>query len=478
MRISRRTLFIGAGAGALSVLLASCTPDVPPRPGPTRSPGPTVTPTPVGEVPAPTSFFRTAWAQDPFARGARSVTPAGATATDRQALAAALIERVFFAGEATSVERPGTIAGAMRSGERAASEIKDVAGDGERIAVVGAGAAGASAAARLVEAGFDVTVIEARDYAGGRLATHPDDEWPVPPQRGAWLLGADDTEVASRMALLGVGAVEIGDPVGFTRDGETDIPSADQVEKALAAVASDMSDRTIADALAEAGVDGSPELTSVLASLSAMTGIDPTTASSWFAPGMPGGSYDALVSDVAPFVESVLGDLEVTLSTVVSNVTYDDKGVSLRLASGESLTFDRVVLTVPLGVLQAGGIEFNPPLPFAHRGAISTLEMGHIESVWLRYETPFWSTNAGIWHIIGPVSPTPTPAPSPSPGEDPAPDVTIRTWINLMPATGEPILVGLVGGEVARTMADLSDDEVFTLAATSLAPFTEPAPSE
>ena len=47
-----------------------------------------------------------------------------------------------------------------------------------------------------------------------------------------------------------------------------------------------------------------------------------------------------------------------------------------------------------------------------------------------------------------------------------------------MPATGEPILVGLVGGEVARTMADLSDDEVFTLAATSLAPFTEPAPSE
>ncbi|MGO3033451.1 MAG: FAD-dependent oxidoreductase, partial [Microbacterium gubbeenense] len=121
-------------------------------------------------------------------------------------------------------------------------------------------------------------------------------------------------------------------------------------------------------------------------------------------------------------------------------------------------------------------IEFEPPLPFAHRGAISTLEMGHLESVWLRYETPFWSTDAGIWHIVGPVTPTPTP--TPSPGEDPAPDTTIRTWINLLPATGEPILVGLVGGAAARAIAELGDDDVFTLAATSLAPFTEPAPSE
>ncbi|MGO3031939.1 MAG: FAD-dependent oxidoreductase, partial [Microbacterium gubbeenense] len=119
------------------MLLASCTPDRLPSPDPTKTRQPTVTPTPVGEVPAPTSFFRTSWAEDPFARGALSVTPAGATSTERQALATALIERVFFAGEATSVERPGTIAGAMRSGERAASEIKDVAGDGERIAVVG-----------------------------------------------------------------------------------------------------------------------------------------------------------------------------------------------------------------------------------------------------------------------------------------------------------------------------------------------------
>lgn len=481
MRITRRTLLMGAGAGALTVLLASCTPDDP-APRPTPSPEPTVTPTPVGEVPAAAGFFRTQWSTDPFAHGARSVTPAGATSVDREALGSPLVNRVFFAGEATSPERPGTIAGADQSGGRAAHEIAEVAEEGERIAVVGAGVAGARAASRLVESGFDVTVIEARERTGGRLATHVDDDWPVPPQSGAWLLASDDTEVASRMAVLGIGTVEVADPAGFTRQGETEAPSGAVVQSALDDAQSAFADPTIADALAAAGIEGSEALDAYLAALAAFTGLEPATASSWYAPALPNGSFGALASDVGAFVEAPLGDLDVTLSTAVAGVAYDDSGVSLRLATGESLTFDRVVLTVPLGVLQADAIEFDPPLPFGHRGAITALEMGAIEAVWLRYETPFWTTDAGIWHVVGPVAdeptPTPTPTPTPEPGEEPPVDTTIRTWINLLPATGEPILVGLVGGSAARAVAELDHDELLTLAAESLAPFTDPSADE
>ena len=46
-----------------------------------------------------------------------------------------------------------------------------MSGTGERAVVVGAGIAGLSAGFRLKEAGFAVTVLEADDHVGGRMAT-------------------------------------------------------------------------------------------------------------------------------------------------------------------------------------------------------------------------------------------------------------------------------------------------------------------
>src|SRR5690606_21405200 len=141
-----------------------------------------------------------------------------------------------------------------------------------------------------------------------------------------------------------------------------------------------------------------------------------------------------------------------TLSSPVTRIAYDESGVSLRLGTGESTSFDRVVITVPLGVLQTEGIEFAPPLPFSHRGAINALGMGHIETIWLRYDEPFWETDAVIWHTVG--------------GEQ-----TVRTWINLLPVTGEAILVGILGGAAAAEFAELEEHEALLEALSSLVPF-------
>jgi monoamine oxidase len=43
----------------------------------------------------------------------------------REELAAPLKDTLFFAGEATDSEEAGTVAGALRSGQRAAKEILD-----------------------------------------------------------------------------------------------------------------------------------------------------------------------------------------------------------------------------------------------------------------------------------------------------------------------------------------------------------------
>jgi monoamine oxidase len=75
-----------------------------------------------GRIEEPDEVVIQDWAKDPFARGAYSyvlVDGAGA----REALAAPLAATLFFAGEATSADDSGTVAGALASGQRAAREL-------------------------------------------------------------------------------------------------------------------------------------------------------------------------------------------------------------------------------------------------------------------------------------------------------------------------------------------------------------------
>jgi len=74
-------------------------------------------------IPDPIDYQITRWATDTFALGAYSYTPLGATPQTRTALAAALDNQVFFAGEASDKNYFGTAHGAYLSGLRAAEEI-------------------------------------------------------------------------------------------------------------------------------------------------------------------------------------------------------------------------------------------------------------------------------------------------------------------------------------------------------------------
>jgi monoamine oxidase len=64
------------------------------------------------------------WQSDPFSRGAYSYAAVGG-ANAAQALARPERKTLFFAGEATSSDQTGTVAGAIASGKRAAREVLD-----------------------------------------------------------------------------------------------------------------------------------------------------------------------------------------------------------------------------------------------------------------------------------------------------------------------------------------------------------------
>jgi monoamine oxidase len=64
--------------------------------------------------------------------------------------------------------------------------------------------------------------------------------------------------------------------------------------------------------------------------------------------------------------------------------------VKLKSQSDASLTSARVLITVPLAVLQADGIRFSPALPAQKMDALSKLEMGKVIRVTLRFRERFW----------------------------------------------------------------------------------------
>jgi len=458
MSFNRRSFLIGAGSGLSLLVLTACTVD-----GPTPTPAPTDIPQP--GAPKPSAFHRSTWTTDAFSRGSHSFIAVGSSPDDRVTLRQPLENRVFFAGEATSSEASGTVRGARRSGARAATEIATLADEGETIAIVGAGAAGAEAARLLSSWQYDVVVVEARDRTGGRILTR-DAKSALPVELGAWRLdpGADQ-EIVADLIALNVGTAELTSAVYHSSDAHTDGSTlgATALHDAAQWAASQLNDIPLDAALDESGaartasgeggdLDGAELLDQYLADLAARSGAEPSEISSWYGVSEPPAVELAVTGDFSAVVTAALEGVKTFLNTVVVGVAYDGKGVSLRLATGESLSVDRVVLTVPLGVLQDDGIAFDPLLPFGKRAAIAALGYGAAETVWMRFDEKFWTNDATVWNLVGT-------------------DAEITTWFNLEPATGENVLIGIVGGHAAAAVAALDDDELVTVARDSLRPF-------
>lgn len=74
-------------------------------------------------VPKPLAFCVTRWGADPYAQGTFSYVPVGGNKHMYDAMARAVADRVFWAGEATNRLSPASIDGAMLSGIREAAQI-------------------------------------------------------------------------------------------------------------------------------------------------------------------------------------------------------------------------------------------------------------------------------------------------------------------------------------------------------------------
>lgn len=456
--LTRRAVLMAAAAGAAAAMAPGMAGARPPR---TRPAG--------RRVPPPAALVRTGWASDPWTRGAYSYLPVGATPGHRRALRAPVDDRLFLAGEATDGDNPSTVHGALASGLRAAAQVRERARAGERIVVVGAGVAGLAAARTLADAGFAVTVLEGRDRIGGRVDTVRPDGWPIPVERGAsWVHDIAGSDLYGRLTALGVRTVPFEyttaalGPSGARLADPDRLAAAPRraVGRATAWAERRDADMSLAQALrrsGSAGAVGSRVLTWFTESeITTEYGAAPAELSATWGLAEGGEGDDRLVlGGYRRLAEGLAAGLDVRLASAVRRIGRDGGGVEVSGPGTATVRADRAVVTLPLGVLKAGAVRFDPVLPAAHRRAVAALGMGLLDKVWLRWDRPFWREDAQMWTAVDPIA------------------GNRLEWFNLLPATGQPVLLALVGGPQARRLTQLSDAAVARAAVASLQGFID-----
>ena len=297
-------------------------------------------------------------------------------------------------------------------------------GDTGRVIVVGAGITGLTVANALTTAGVDCVVVEARDRIGGRLHTVEVDGH-VADLGGAWIHHPDGnvltdwTEFASVPWIVDptgtrfTGA-DLGEGRRLTAEELADVGYAvfePVTQRVLADEAAGRSDRSAAavvdEYLADAGPTGveRDRLRQLMAAMVEQDGAGPfdVISAHWAL------TEDMFVGDVVDNVpvggfRSVLSPLAagsgVRLGQPVRRIEQDGDGVTVS-GDGWQESGSHVVVTVPLGVLKSGAIEFVPPLPPERQAVIDRTGFGNLEKVVLAFAEPFWrDKDPGLQHSI------------------------------------------------------------------------------
>lgn len=88
------------------------------------------------------------------------------------------------------------------------------------------------------------------------------------------------------------------------------------------------------------------------------------------------------------FFNPVLDDVQ--YDKAVTGINYSGVNTIVTCGDGSTYITDKVIVTVPLPILQDAYIEFNPPLPALKVNAINTLQMGAGMKIALKFSTNFW----------------------------------------------------------------------------------------
>jgi len=298
--------------------------------------------------------------------------------------------------------------------------------------VIGAGAAGLAASSRLTSAGYDVTILEARERVGGRAHTGSINGIPID-LGPMWIHGVANNplyEIAEEHGLAMV-PTNYENSTYYNHTGHeiaTDSMEAvwDDFEAVMERVAH-YQDSTASRQSLEWGIeqavadlslsvlgDGS-EYAQRMLDFAVADDVELEYAGKtsdldlwWFdSDGELDGGDVLLPGGYVELMEAISTDLTITYNSTVTRIEYGKRGVTVTAtepaADGDEVVYsaDYLVVTVPVGVLRASPapITFDPPMPSAWSTALSHRGVGLLDKYVFAFKSSFFADTHFLYHV-------------------------------------------------------------------------------
>ncbi|MDB5134024.1 MAG: FAD-dependent oxidoreductase [Mucilaginibacter sp.] len=339
------------------------------------------------------------------------------------------------------------------------------------VIIIGAGATGLMAAYTLGKAGKKVIVLEARNRAGGRIHTIDDASFINHAELGAEFVHGNLPVTLKLLKEAGITYASAHGEMWHYDKGEFDkefqqVEGWDMLMRKLNELQQDTSIGVFLEQQF-AGEKYRHLKESVRKYVSGYDTADPFMASAlalrkeWQnededAQYRIHGGYGRMINYLAN--ESQVNGAQLFLNTTVKEIYWENRHVEVIAADGVSYRAQKVIIALPLGVLQANGaVNFSPSVPL-YQEAIRQMGFGSIIKVLLEFKNAFWedeeaaklagSSLKEMGFLLS--------------------DEEIPTWWTQFPEHST-LLTGWLGGPPAAEKKDTSDEEILRQGLQSLA---------